>query len=251
MSLIGKNIRKIRTVKKLSQADFAKLFDLARPSVGAYEEGRAEPKIETVIQIAHHFGLSIDMLLTKEVTVNELYHFDLIEKELEQKKIRGDNMQRGIPLISREIIHDYLVKRNNKDFVAQLQRIQLPEEKGKVNRAFEISTGEMQLPSGGILAGDVVKTIRMSPDDILTEKNIYFIISKDRYYIRRLHASGKILEFKPDNLQFDVIRLSPDEIDELWLVLAVYKTDLQLPSPLEERLIKLEQKVDSLEKRIG
>ena len=52
MSFIGKNIRKIRTIKKLSQADFAKIFELARPSVGAYEEERAEPKVDTIIQIA-------------------------------------------------------------------------------------------------------------------------------------------------------------------------------------------------------
>ena len=34
MSFIGKNIKKIRTVKNLSQAGFAQLFNLARPSVG-------------------------------------------------------------------------------------------------------------------------------------------------------------------------------------------------------------------------
>ncbi|MCZ6899785.1 MAG: transcriptional regulator, partial [Bacteroidetes bacterium] len=34
MSYIGKNIKKIRTIKKLSQAQFAQLFNLARPSVG-------------------------------------------------------------------------------------------------------------------------------------------------------------------------------------------------------------------------
>src|SRR6476661_3672645 len=82
MSYVGKNIRKLRAVKKLSQAAFAELFGLARPSVGAYEEGRSEPKMETVVQIARHFGLSIDLLLTKELTVNELYHFDIFKQEL-------------------------------------------------------------------------------------------------------------------------------------------------------------------------
>jgi DNA-binding XRE family transcriptional regulator len=55
MGVIGKNVRKIRTVKKLSQAAFAEIFNLARPSVGAYEEERSEPKLETVIQIASLF----------------------------------------------------------------------------------------------------------------------------------------------------------------------------------------------------
>ncbi|MCK5699873.1 MAG: helix-turn-helix transcriptional regulator, partial [Cyclobacteriaceae bacterium] len=59
MSSIGKNIKKIRTVKKLSQAAFAEIFSLARPSVGAYEEVRAEPKVDTIIQIANYFGISV------------------------------------------------------------------------------------------------------------------------------------------------------------------------------------------------
>ena len=59
MSYVGKNIKRIRSVKKLSQADFAKLFNLARPSVGAYEEGRSEPKIQTLLDIAQKFGLNL------------------------------------------------------------------------------------------------------------------------------------------------------------------------------------------------
>ena len=63
LSFIGRNIKKIRQVKKISQAEFARLFHLSRPSIGAYEEGRSEPKIETLIQIAKYFKLSIDVLL--------------------------------------------------------------------------------------------------------------------------------------------------------------------------------------------
>ncbi|MEO0331535.1 MAG: helix-turn-helix transcriptional regulator, partial [Bacteroidota bacterium] len=44
MSIIGKNIKTIRTIKHISQADFADIFDISRASIGAYEEGRADPK---------------------------------------------------------------------------------------------------------------------------------------------------------------------------------------------------------------
>ena len=73
MSQIGQNIRKIRSAKKLNQTQFAEIFNLTRGSVGAYEEGRAEPKIDTIIQIANYFSLSIDLLLNKEITVNDLF----------------------------------------------------------------------------------------------------------------------------------------------------------------------------------
>ena len=75
MSYFGKNIRKIRIAKKMSQSDFATLFDLKRTAVGSYEEGRAEAKIDTIIRIADHFNLTLDQLLRKELTVNEIFHF--------------------------------------------------------------------------------------------------------------------------------------------------------------------------------
>ena len=61
--------------KKLTQTEFADLFDLKRTAVGSYEEGRAEPKIDTLIKIADYFSLSLDQLLRKELTINEIFHF--------------------------------------------------------------------------------------------------------------------------------------------------------------------------------
>ncbi|NPA44958.1 MAG: helix-turn-helix transcriptional regulator [Chlorobi bacterium] len=80
MSFFGKNIRKIRIAKKMTQTEFAELFELKRTAVGAYEEGRAEAKIDTIIKIADYFKLSLDQLLRKELTINEIFHFkdDLI-----------------------------------------------------------------------------------------------------------------------------------------------------------------------------
>jgi transcriptional regulator with XRE-family HTH domain len=76
MSYFGQNIRKIRIVKKLTQTEFADLFGLSRTAVGSYEEGRAEAKIDTIIKIADYFDLSLDQLVRKEITINEIFHFD-------------------------------------------------------------------------------------------------------------------------------------------------------------------------------
>ena len=72
MSFFGVNIKKIRQVKGLSQKAFADLFDLNRGVISAYEEGRAEPKIETVLKVAHYFSLDLDDFLTKTLLVNNL-----------------------------------------------------------------------------------------------------------------------------------------------------------------------------------
>ncbi len=59
----------------MTQTEFAELFDLKRTAVGSYEEGRAEPRIETLIKIADYFNLSLDSLLRQEISINEIFHF--------------------------------------------------------------------------------------------------------------------------------------------------------------------------------
>ncbi len=76
MSYFGRNIRKIRNAKNISQAQFAQLFNLTRASIGAYEEGRAEAKIDTIIAIAKYFEITTDSLLVKELTLNEIFHLN-------------------------------------------------------------------------------------------------------------------------------------------------------------------------------
>lgn len=72
MSFFGTNIKKIRQVKGLSQKAFADLLDLNRGVISSYEEGRAEPKIETILKVASHFNLDLDKLLTETLQTAQL-----------------------------------------------------------------------------------------------------------------------------------------------------------------------------------
>lgn len=77
MSKFGKNIKKIRNVRGLTQSQLADLLEVSRGVISSYEEGRAEPKIETILKTAEVFHLSTDILLCSNVTVNQLSGFSL------------------------------------------------------------------------------------------------------------------------------------------------------------------------------
>ena len=72
---IGKNFKKLRLFKSLNQTEFADLFEVTRSAIGSYEEGRAEPKLETLIKVADHFKLKVDDIIRKELTVNQIAGF--------------------------------------------------------------------------------------------------------------------------------------------------------------------------------
>ncbi len=80
MSFFGANIKTIRQAKGLSQQAFADLFDLTRGVIGAYEEGRSEPKISTLLTVVHYFNLDLDKFLTVPLTIDDLNNPENLEK---------------------------------------------------------------------------------------------------------------------------------------------------------------------------
>jgi transcriptional regulator with XRE-family HTH domain len=63
MNNFRSNFIRERTKRNLSQHQIAKELDLNQKAIGSYEEGRAVPKIDKLIQIADYFKISIDQLV--------------------------------------------------------------------------------------------------------------------------------------------------------------------------------------------
>ncbi|MCH5596907.1 helix-turn-helix domain-containing protein [Niabella ginsengisoli] len=91
MSNFGVNIKKIRNLKNYTQQDVGDVLGLTRAAVSSYEEGRAEPKIETLVRSAQIFGVSIDDLINKKLTINELVNFKGPELAIGTQKIESAN----------------------------------------------------------------------------------------------------------------------------------------------------------------
>lgn len=102
MTKIGENIKKLRQVKNLTQQSFADIFEVSRGNISSYEEKRAEPKIETISRIAKYFSIPIGHLIEKNLTVNEILHFDNYFEEGEPLQ-NVKNLSR-IPFLSREVL---------------------------------------------------------------------------------------------------------------------------------------------------
>lgn len=92
MTYFGTNLKKIRQIKGLSQQAFAELIDLNRGVISSYEEGRAEPKIETLLRIATYFGIPTDDIISKPLTVNQLANFTLIEDNVASLTIERNHI---------------------------------------------------------------------------------------------------------------------------------------------------------------
>lgn len=255
MSIIGKNIRKIRTVKKFSQAAFAEIFNLARPSVGAYEEERSEPKLETVIQIASYFGISIDSLLTKELTINDLYNFNIhleqdVKVETFEKKSGPDTNFIKSVLVPGDKQIEYIVHINNRDFISSLPKVLIPKHHHKNIRAFEMITDDMHNNFHGLNLGDLVLSQKMNSPHQFANKQLYVIITNEKIIIRRVISKNGVLELVPDNSNFNTIEIEKGIVLEVWEVTGYFSQKIEAPTLISERIMHLENQFDNLNERL-
>ncbi|HLZ16331.1 MAG TPA: helix-turn-helix transcriptional regulator, partial [Cyclobacteriaceae bacterium] len=71
MVSLNENIRTLRKKLQLTQDEFAQRLGIKRSLVGAYEEGRAEPRAELLQKMASLFGTTMEALISTDMTRSE------------------------------------------------------------------------------------------------------------------------------------------------------------------------------------
>ena len=239
MSFFGKNIKKIRAVKKLSQSAFADIFKLKRGSIGAYEEGRAEAKIDTIISIADYFKLSLDQLLKNELTINEIYHLDSINKKFDHSK--STTKENYIPYISIPSKNKFIQSFGNQDFLDQLPKICIPFVTQKY-MAFECFNSSMLGQFSGIKQGDILISQLIKFDDIknFPQQNIIIILHESDLIIGLPEIIAEKLILHPVNMNFPKHYVSTKKVKKVWLIEKIITDSFIKEETIEQRVQKLE-----------
>lgn len=69
--MLGSRIAVLRRSAKLSQAELAKILKISPSAVGMYEQGRREPALEVLVEMAKLFNVSLDFLVLGKVTCDQ------------------------------------------------------------------------------------------------------------------------------------------------------------------------------------
>jgi len=87
-----------------------------------------------IFQIANHFGISIDMMVKKDITVNDILHFN-VEQLLSTPNPKS-NASNEISLINSKILDAFFENPTNKALFASCEKIQIPIFRSKPLIAF-------------------------------------------------------------------------------------------------------------------
>lgn len=243
--MFGKNIKKIRSVKGLSQQAFADLFGLKRGTLAAYEEGRSNPRVETVIKIAAHFQLETDDLLKNELTVNKLLQFN--DNLTTQANTLPVQQFATIPCIVQAAESEFIRLQGSSPACKRLPTLQLPLPDGKQYIGYQVHSAEMGLPGGGgFLPRDVAIGKKIDTPALLQlpPGSVVLVLTTDALYFKKMTVTPNGLLLKTALEGIDPVEIPLAAIVQAWQIQHAFMWKVPgMQSPLEERLAQLEQKL--------
>ena len=80
MSQVAENIKYLRKLHGWTQGDFADKINIKRSLVGAYEEGRADPRLNNLQNMSKVFGVSVDSMISKNLVGKTIEQIQSLEK---------------------------------------------------------------------------------------------------------------------------------------------------------------------------
>lgn len=239
MSLISDNLKYLRKKISLTQEQMAQQIGIKRSLLGAYEEGRADPRISNLLKFAEIFSLSVDQLIGENLaTENNLapneHNIQRAKNNLRVLSITVDkNDRENIELVPQKAAAGYLNGYADPEYIEELPKFQLPMLPGNVTyRAFEIS-GDSMLPlrSGTIVIGQFVESATN-----LKNGKTYILVTQDEGVVyKRVFKyadNPELFCFASDNRQYSAYDIKGSDIVDIWEAKAFIS--MELPDPEDD-----------------
>ncbi|MEP7108901.1 MAG: LexA family transcriptional regulator [Ferruginibacter sp.] len=211
MSQAGQNLKYLRKLRGWTQEEFAVKLSIKRSLIGAYEEERADPRLEVLEIAGDIFKLSLDELLLKDLSnAGNSY----LAKRRQQKMMTADrNIIHFVPV---KAAAGYLAGYADSEFIDELNTFTLPMMAGGNYRAFEIiGDSMMPTPSGSIIVGEKID----STEDVKNDQ-AYIVVSRNEGIVyKRIvknNRSRNKLTLVSDNPQFQPYQVNAEDVVELW-----------------------------------
>ncbi len=246
MSYAGKNIKYLRKMRGLTQEEFAAKIKIKRSLVGAYEEERAEPKLEVLEIMSQMFKLSFEDILLKDLTeTSENY----LAKRRALKMV-GDKS--NIQFVPVKAAAGYLAGYNDPEFIDELNSFTLPMMTPGNYRAFEIIGDSMlPTPSGSVIVGEKIENL-----DNIKSNNTYVVINrKEGIVYKRIQKNTRSkasLTLLSDNPNYPPYTVDTEDIAEVWQTQLIISRPSEKPAwdvnQLANVVSNLQQQVQNLKR---
>ncbi len=217
MALIGTNIKQLRQQQNLSQEALAEALGITRSKISAYEEGRAEPNIDTLVLLSNHFFVATDVLLKADLRKSKPESIAKVgENRLLLPVYVNQDDEDMIEVVPVKASAGYLNGYADPQYFEHFQKMNLPFVPTGKHRAFPIK-GDSMLPlcNGDFVVGKFIESVNH-----LRNGHTYVLVTKDEGLVyKRVYRSEdnpNTLILHSDNKQYSPYTVQTDAVLEIW-----------------------------------
>ncbi len=251
MAIANKNLKYLRKLRGWTQEEFAQKIHIKRSLVGAYEEERAEPRIDVLELVCDIFKLTLDDILRRDLSESKGNYL----AKRRAMKLSAPGGRSDIPFVPVKAAAGYMAGYADPDFVDELNTFTLPMLSGGNYRAFEIIGDSMlPTPSGSVIVGEKVEDI-----DAVKNNTACVVISRSEGIVyKRVVKNNRTkskLTLMSDNPSFHPYTVNAEDVLEMWQAqVVISKANTQQRWDMHQLaniVTDLQEQVTSLKKRMN
>ena len=260
------NIKLLRKRKGRTQDEVAFSLDMKRSTLSGYENGVAQPNLNTLMQFSEYYGVAIDTLVKVDLTNLPEHQLSQLERGFDSF-VSGSNIrvlattvdqenEENIELVNEKAKAGYAAGFADPDYIKILPTFKLPFlSKQKKYRTFQIS-GDSMLP---IPDGSYVTCEYVQDWNFIRNHHAYVVLTKEDGVVfkvleNKIKESGKLVLHSLNSLYLPY-ELEVDEIKEVWKFVNYISSEVPESNKEKDRLAEevnqLKQQVKAIQMKLN
>lgn len=234
---LADNLKLLRAKKGLTQAALAERFELNRSTVSAWEDGRAEPRVAMLLELANYFEVSLDELIYADLPAGGQTIALKDQVRVLPIAVDADDANERISVVPVKAAAGYLSGFGDLDFIASLPTFRMPVNELPQDltlRMFQIE-GDSMLPirSGSYILASYVEDLSSAGN-----RHPYVAVTRnDGIVFKRIEnqlEKAGLYRMISDNPEFKPYSVKGEDVLELWRARAYvsFNFDPAYPSSL-------------------
>lgn len=264
MSYFGKNIKLLRKRRGRTQDDVAFALGLKRPTLSGYENGVAQPGLDTLVAFSRYFNVSVDTLIKTELSALSESQLSQLERGydvfLTGSKLRvlattvDRENEENIEMVSEKARAGYRAGFADPEFIKVLPAFQMPFlSKQKKYRSFQISGDSMlPIPHGSWVTCEFVQNWHL-----IQNRHAYVIHTLDDgvvfKVVENLIRKEGTLRLHSLNPAYEPYDVHVNDVREIWKFINYISSEMPDPgvsnTELARQVNRLREDVEQLKQR--
>lgn len=254
---LASNLKHLRKTKGLTQAQMAEALGTKRATVGAWEEGRAEPRARMLQTLSAYFQVSLDaLLLTAMDDAAQTRRSNTPSPRVLPIAVDREAGEELITVVPVRAAAGYLSGYGDVEFIASLPTFRLPVSElpqDMTLRLFQIEGDSMlPLPSGSYVLASYLEQIESAGN----REPFIAVTQNDGIVFKRIENRLKqqgLWHMISDNPEFHPFDVPQEEVLELWKARAFISFELNPPLSavaISNGLQEIAQRLDELSEKL-